>query len=1540
MLREILPDPRDAVPAAVLPGTRSNCDAIERASGRGPREPAGAPARSLRQPATIMRGSGQLPRAEGPTGRVVEASAAATGQGSTGPSRQSSTGATGQGSAGRQVKDSAVAEGEYTNLNVTAADAYGQQEDSAMAEGELADLQDADELELRAGLVAAYRSLSTTGAARALMRIDPKPAFSWGESSPHPRLAPGAFEAAWSGVIEFFEPRPVRFGAYAAGEVTVIIDGETVLQGRGERPTAWIAGAKPFWREPGLYRLHIRYRSLDDVPARIQLCWEGETFARETLPATRLKHLPQELGSEAEAELAAERGRLAVERLGCARCHATAFPGVFSLPPGPSLADLGERVDGSWLMSWLADPGKLRPGARMPVLFHNDDQGRAERWLICQYLLQTTKSDRPAMDPGRGDHRAGKQAFLGMGCIACHQHPEQPEAPPADPHRHGFFGLAQRMPRGHLAAFLQEPSSRYPDGRMPKLPVTPEAARNIAEYLLQWSATEDEIGLTCGGEPDENRQKREVRGDEKAALAEPVSPQQLERLVRALGATDRLAAGKVLVQSKGCVHCHPGLADEQPAAIPMGRLAADAGRGKGCLSGAGLPCFSLDGATRADLGAYLAVAEEERHISAYEERQRRLRHWGCFRCHQRDTSEPAPLEQVGRSVWASFLARLPFQRTPRLTQATAKFRHAYLLAAIREGVSGVRPDWYSYRMPSYGERAEEIVRALAESDGELIEPAEMHHVPDADPTVRALGPALIGFSGYACVTCHVWNGQSFSTVEPGTVGPDLTSVVRRIRRDWFDRFLDDPQRVHPGTPMPSFFRRGEPARLDFLGRDATRQKDALWAYLALGKEAPAPQPRPPLALPFPPREGPPLIAQLPLLLPDMRLVEGLCVWYGSHDLVLYDLEKAALRSVYTGAQLLRQANIWRSMQLAGNPVLSDVLAEPALRLVGPADDEHPTAACFEGYDRLSHGVRLRLRYQFPWGTLSLADCLELEDAQGQRTLVRTLHASGLTEGQAVEVRMRLRAPSEPAPRAPEPGFGALEVTAEAGHAVSSVAEGVLIVQLAPPAGMNTAEVRIRLELPPAQTAQPLRLTPLHEFPSSAQTADVPAGTQVRPGFRAVPYPRPKTAEGEDRIMPSALAVNPGDGRVFLASLKQGELFWVDDPHDDGQAARYVDFAHGLFQDAFGLLHDGQALYVLHRRNLSALRDTDGDGRADRCDRLAALPHSIGNAYDWAYGLVRDAQGAFLFTFAPHANQQLAGAGSLLRLVPGAGDGPQEIAFGFRNPLGWCLGPHAEVFFTDNQGEWVPTNKLCHLVEGRYYGYPNPAQPHHADKPVGTTAVWVPYDWAKSINGVAYDAAGRFGPFAGQFFLAELMHGGAIIRANLEQVHGVYQGACFPFWGGGLLGPLTLAFDTKGRLWVGSITQPEWMGQPDRGALFRIEFTGEMPFEIQSIHVRPHGFRLRFTKDLDAETARDPAAYRIEQYRYEHSGAYGSPELERKRLAPQRVLLGGDGRSVELLLGQLTTGRVFAITASGVRSKEGEPLLHPAGVYTLNEVPAP
>jgi glucose/arabinose dehydrogenase len=1330
---------------------------------------------------------------------------------------------------------------------------------------------DVEAEELRPGLVAAYRSPGNASAS--LDRIDIKPAFTLGTSSPHPRLPPGPFEVVWSGLLNLRERPPVSFEAFVCGEVTVEVDGVIVLRGRGQTETAHVGPAAPLDREPGLYRLKIRYTSLSVRPARLQIWWQGKGFSREPLPAWQLHHLAAEVPPSVLREELAEKGRVAVGQLGCARCHVAAFPGVAEPPPGPALDDLRGRLRRSWLLDWLADPARMRSNAHMPALFNANRSGFVERWLLVEHLLGPAVPDRP---PTAGDHRLGRQAFISLGCAACHFLPDPDLSEQPDLGRTRLTGLGDRFAAGELAAFLVNPHSRYPDGRMPRLPVSTAMAKDIAAYLLLWS--------------------KPTRID--SAPLQPPTAEEIDAVCRRLGVRDSSAVGTALLRAKRCAACHPGLTPSTFDAVPL----TEAGEDRGCLSGKSLPRYTLDTPTRKALAAYRTVASQDRHPSPFAARQRLLKHAGCVRCHQRDSDRPPPIEAAGVTLGGAMLQYVVYQRTPRLTYPHQKYTRAHLLAAIRDGVTGLRSAAYSYRMPAFGKEAEELVRALAEADGDLPDASDPTEGRPADPTLGPLaGSRLVGFSGYACVSCHVWNGKTLADSDPGAVGTDLTRVVGRIRRDWFDRYLEAPARSHPGTPMPAIFPKGEQASLQsVLDGDPARQKEALWGYFALGKEAPSPKPPPPLPVPAPLSGEPPLVAQIPLHLPDGTTVESICVLYASGDLLVYDLGAQTLHAGYTGAQILRDVQgRLRTFRAAGTAVGSGFRAETPLQLLGKGKPEVPRERILHGYDRLADGVRIRWQARFPSGVVEVAEALRLTTDRGRRLVLREFRFLGIPAGCCVELRSGV------------PGQARADVARSTASTKDAAAEAVLRCELPPPNAPPAAERTI--------LADPGKIE----------------GSLERPGYHAIAYPRPKTSSGEDRVMPSALAANPRDGRVFVASMKTGELFVVHDPTGDGRQARFDNYAGGFFQEAYSMLAEPDALYVLHRRNLT--RITEAAGVAEHFDRVAVLPHGIADTYDYAYGLIRDRDGAFVFTFAPYANTHLPGSGGAVRLLPGK---PlEEAAYGFRNPFGWCRGPRGEVFFTDNQGEWVATNKLCHLQEGRFFGFPNLAQRRHATRPAGKTAVWVPYGWARSINGVAYDdSGGKFGPFAGQFFLAELMFGGAIVRASLEEVNGQYQGACFPFWGAGLLGPLTLAFDPRGRLWVGSITEPGWMAQPDRGALYRIDFTGVVPFEIKSIHVLPRGFRLVFTAPVSPATARELASYRIEHYRYEYTGAYGSPELDRTPLAVERMELSPDGRSVDLTTAPLVKDRVYLIAARGVRSAGGEALVHPAGAYTLNEVP--
>ena len=113
---------------------------------------------------------------------------------------------------------------------------------------------------------------------------------------------------------------------------------------------------------------------------------------------------------------------------------------------------------------------------------------------------------------------------------------------------------------------------------------------------------------------------------------------------------------------------------------------------------------------------------------------------------------------------------------------------------------------------------------------------------------------------------------------------------------------------------------------------------------------------------------------------------------------------------------------------------------------------------------------------------------------------------------------------------------------------------------------------------------------------------------------------------------------------------------------------------------------------------------------------------------------------------------------------------QPICAGLRSPCGVTTSPWGEVFYTDNQGEWVGTNKLCLLEPGDFYGHPwgvastklpewkfgeiapppNKILWPEAARTVPhlqVPAVWFPYDvMGRSAAGFVWDTEGRFGPF--------------------------------------------------------------------------------------------------------------------------------------------------------------------------------------------------
>jgi hypothetical protein len=149
----------------------------------------------------------------------------------------------------------------------------------------------------------------------------------------------------------------------------------------------------------------------------------------------------------------------------------------------------------------------------------------------------------------------------------------------------------------------------------------------------------------------------------------------------------------------------------------------------------------------------------------------------------------------------------------------------------------------------------------------------------------------------------------------------------------------------------------------------------------------------------------------------------------------------------------------------------------------------------------------------------------------------------------------------------------------------------------------------------------------------------------------------------------------------------------------------------------------------------------------------------------------------------------------------------------------------------------------------------------------------------------------------------------------------------------------IRFAPDGSLIVGGTNRGWGSRGPKPFALERLVWTGKTPFEIHEMHARPDGFELTFTQPVDAKTAGDPKSYQMKTYTYIYRAEYGSPEVDHTTPTIDRVEVGGDGKSVRLYVSKLAEGHIHDLSAAGVRSAGGLPLLHKEAYYTLNYFPA-
>jgi glucose/arabinose dehydrogenase len=442
------------------------------------------------------------------------------------------------------------------------------------------------------------------------------------------------------------------------------------------------------------------------------------------------------------------------------------------------------------------------------------------------------------------------------------------------------------------------------------------------------------------------------------------------------------------------------------------------------------------------------------------------------------------------------------------------------------------------------------------------------------------------------------------------------------------------------------------------------------------------------------------------------------------------------------------------------------------------------------------------------------------------------------------------------------------------------------------------------------------------------------------------------------------AFEPLPGGKVAVGTRRGEVWVIDNAYDpDPARAKFTRFAHGL-HEVLGLAYRDGWLYVTQRPDVTRIKDSDGDGKADLFEVVAEGWEVSGDYHEYAIGSKFDKAGniwiALCLTGSFTSDAKYRGwAGKVTK------DGKWvPTTSGVRSPGGVGLNAAGDVFYTDNQGPWNGTCHLKHITEGGFVGHPGgfkwykepdakhlggaPKEPKSGGRIVAEAkkipqlvppAVSFPYGkMGQSAAGLDCDlSGGKFGPFEKQLFVGDQTHS-TVMRVFLEKVNGRYQGACFPFRAGFGSGVVPVRQGADGSLFVGGTNRGWGSRGPKPFSVERLVWTGKTPFEIREMRAKLDGFELVFTKPVDPEAAGDVKSYAMKTYTYIYQATYGSPEVDETKPVLTKAVVGKDGKSVRLLVKGLQEGHIHDLAAKGVRSAGGEALLHPEAYYTLNYIP--
>ncbi|HEU4340250.1 MAG TPA: c-type cytochrome [Candidatus Binatia bacterium] len=538
-----------------------------------------------------------------------------------------------------------------------------------------------------------------------------------------------------------------------------------------------------------------------------------------------------------DAPLFAEGQRM-FEQIGCTGCHLV--QGYENIPKiGPSLRKISAKVDPGWMVRWIENPHKFRPRTRMPNFEFKPDEAVAIAAFI--WSLSKEEGDQwrqqhslPAgfREGDAGLAAKGKKFVETIGCKGCHGFAEGEFSTTVGKQKDlvpNLKDIASKTGPQWLYHWVKNPRGFAPDTNMPSLRLTDDEAMAITAYLM-----------TLGGKPE-------------------AAPGIQEKLADG----NNIKRGESLTRKYGCFGCHDIKGMEKESRIGVELTTFGSKTLEELFFGNRtdirqtwddwthnklktpriyaterveqlMPQFNLADEDIQALRLVLAGFRERKVAERYQadrgqqvvqvvEGRRLMHQYNCVGCHV--------IENRGGFIRKYYEDR-PTLTPPVLSGQGEKVQSPWMFSFLKAPFP-IRP-WLDLRMPTFGLSDQQTNLLVAYFNGLSKVGIPFAHFDEQNVPRENLEAARALFSKeyFDCLSCHQ-QGDRKPEGPPEGWAPDLNLARQRLNPRWIVKWLQDPQKVQPGTKMPSFFPGGPD---NILGGKDDRQIEALKDYImTLGK---------------------------------------------------------------------------------------------------------------------------------------------------------------------------------------------------------------------------------------------------------------------------------------------------------------------------------------------------------------------------------------------------------------------------------------------------------------------------------------------------------------------------------------------------------------------------------------------------------------------------------------------------------------------------------------------------------------------------------